>query len=260
MRILSPASPLNPRVADDFYEPERQAHGLPSSLFDFDAVLSGAALRFKPGLEAGEVVVYRGWMLRAEGYARLEAAVAHSGARLLTSSAQYRLTHHLPEWIALLEKYTPRTRCYADARAAMRALEGEPGPFFVKDWVKSLSTGRGSIAHTVQDIAPIAADLERTRGSLEGGLCVRDVEHYLPDSEERCFVAHGQAFARDGHVPEIVRTAAAHVPSPFFAVDIATRADGVLRIVELGDGGVSDLKQWTPEAFKAVLESLARDR
>jgi hypothetical protein len=260
MRVLYPASPLEPRRADDFYDLERAAvrtAGLTSSLFSFDALEAGEALRFKPNLEPGELVVYRGWMLRADTYARLVTAVEGAGARMLVSSAQYTLTHHLPEWYAPLEALTPRTRFFADASSAARVLETEPGPFFVKDWVKSLSTGRSSVARSAEEIGLIVAELERTRGALEGGVCVRDFETFVPNTERRFFVARGQAFAPDGDVPELVRVAAARIASPFFTVDTATREDGVTRIVELGDGGVSDLKHWSLEAFVKVLEHLA---
>lgn len=37
--------------------------------------------------------------------------------------------------------------------------------------------------------------------------------------------------------------------SPFFSVDVALREDGAERIVEIGDGQVSDLVGWSPERF-----------
>jgi hypothetical protein len=36
-------------------------------------------------------------------------------------------------------------------------------------------------------------------------------------------------------------------------VDVVQRADGQLRIVEIGDGQVSDLVGWTPERFASIL-------
>ena len=37
--------------------------------------------------------------------------------------------------------------------------------------------------------------------------------------------------------------------SRFFSVDVAKRDDGVLRVVEVGDGQVSDLVGWSVERF-----------
>jgi hypothetical protein len=39
----------------------------------------------------------------------------------------------------------------------------------------------------------------------------------------------------------------------FYSVDVIQRTDGQLRIVEVGDGQVSDLVGWSPEAFAKML-------
>jgi ATP-grasp domain, R2K clade family 3 len=202
-------------------------------------------------------VLYRGWMLRAEEYERLSEAVATLGARILTSSTEYSLTHHLPEWYKQLEEFTSATRFFSDATEAVQGIRNSPWTaYFVKDWVKSLSTGRGSIAESPEEIVEIADQIVHYRGGLEGGLCLRAVEHFMPESEERYFVADGEVFARAGSVPQIAEIAAARISSSFFTVDVAQRDDGELRIVELGDGQVSDLKAWTLEAFVQVLKRL----
>jgi ATP-grasp domain, R2K clade family 3 len=259
VHILYPSDPYNPRQADDFYERERLAANaatINTSVFSLEEFEAGR-WQVKPPLRAGATVVYRGWMLRAAAYERLAEQVARDGARLLTSPSQYALTHHLPAWYRLLEEFTPSTRFFVTPEDAIRELDGEPGPFFVKDWVKSLSTGRGSVAQRASDITQIASDLERYRGSLEGGLCVRDFESFVEGSEHRYFVVKAQVFSPTDATPDVVRTAATRVSSPFFAVDVVTRTDGVQRVVELGDGQVSDLKEWSLARFQRVLGALA---
>jgi hypothetical protein len=258
VHLLYPSDPGHPLQADDFYEDERRsanAAHMKTSVFSLEEFEAGR-WQVKPSLESGETVVYRGWMLRASAYVTLAEMVARDGARLLTSPSQYTLTHHLPGWYGLLEEFTPRTRFFATSVDATRELANEPGPFFVKDWVKSLSTGRGSVAQRVSDITRIASELERYRGSLEGGLCVRDFESFVEASEQRYFVVNAQVFSPTDDTPDVVRTAATLVSSPFFAVDVVTRTDGVRRVVELGDGQVSDLKEWSLARFQRVLEAL----
>ena len=53
----------------------------------------------------------------------------------------------------------------------------------------------------------------------------------------------------DGVVPDLVAEVARRTGSPFFAVDMAMRNDGVLRVVEIGDGQVSDHVGWEPDVF-----------
>jgi len=44
-------------------------------------------------------------------------------------------------------------------------------------------------------------------------------------------------------VPKIVQTIAPRIDSPFFSVDVVLSTDGTPRLIELGDGQVSDRKQ-----------------
>jgi hypothetical protein len=95
--------------------------------------------------------------------------------------------------------------------------------------------------------------MQRFRGVIEGGFCVRRVESFLPETECRYFVMDGIAHAALGDVPPIVLECARRLRSRFYSVDVVKRTDGEFRIVEVGDGQVSDLVGWTPEDFAAVL-------
>jgi hypothetical protein len=50
-------------------------------------------------------------------------------------------------------------------------------------------------------------------------------------------------------VLDLVLEVAKRISSPFFSVDLITREDGVQRVIEIGDGQVSDLVGWEPQAF-----------
>lgn len=202
----------------------------------------------------GETVLYRGWMLDEVGYRAFVDAVEAAGARVLTSPEAYLAAHHVPRWVPLLADVTPETVCFTD-------LDGLPGSlaalgwdgFFVKDFVKSLKTGAGSRIMRPDQIGELLERMAHFRGQVEGGVCVRRVEDLDPASEVRFFVRAGRAFSADGApVPELVREVAGRIASPFFSVDIARRADGVQRVVEVGDGQVSDLVGWTPAGFMTV--------
>lgn len=208
--------------------------------------------RFKPrpSMPAGEDVVYRGWMLTPDAYTRLWSAVENNGGRMLTSPQQYRRCHHLPEWYPSCEDLTPKTvflERNCDFPAALSNQNWRA--YFVKDYVKSLTTSRGSVAKTSGEIGEIVALIEKFRGQVEGGVCVREFENLSPGSEERYFVFRRQAFGRAGPIPQIVEQIAARIDSPFFCVDIAQSIDGSPRLIELGDGQVSDRKNWPVDRF-----------
>ena len=125
------------------------------------------------------------------------------------------------------------------------------GRFFVKDHVKSLKTSVGSIVEDPEQIEIVVSEMEKYRGFIEGGLCVRRVEDFIAGSERRYFVLNRTPYATEPGVaiPEPVIYCAEAIASPFFSVDVARRVDGVERIVEIGDGQVSDLVGWSVERF-----------
>ena len=261
MRLLYPDDPLDQRSPDALFIHEytlARARGLATSIFSFEDFERG---RFepKPRLVTNERVLYRGWMLNPEAYERLAQATATAGAQMIVSPAIYRSAHHLPFWYPLVKGLTAETLVFAenaDFSAELRETNW-PG-YFVKDYVKSLNTGAGSLVSAPEDVARVVAQLKKYRGEVEGGVCVRRKEEYTPGSERRHFVAAGQVFAHESEAPSIVAACATLIPSPFFSVDTAIRIDGVTRIIEIGDGQVSDRKEWSPERLVDVLQYLSR--
>lgn len=194
-------------------------------------------------------------MLKEPEYNTLVRAIQNCGATPFTTAAQYLLTHHLPNWYPLLAEFTPETRVFpadADLVAELRALGW--GAYFIKDYVKSLKTGRGSVLHDPSEAPAVIADMKEYRGEIEGGICVRRVEQFLPNSEKRYFVLRGTAYAatEDDQIPGVVHQCAERIKSDFVSVDVVQRTDGVTRVVEVGDGQVTDLVGWSPDAFVAM--------
>lgn len=258
MYLLYPSDPFNKTAVDEAFAEEYAAVstlGLPCSLFSFEDFESNE-FRAKPALPTGSDVIYRGWMMTPDVYARLVEAVAAKGAHLITQADAYRECHYLPGWYSLCVDWTPET-IFADKDADfLKLVQGKQWPaYFVKDYVKSLTTQRGSVAESPDGIAEVVALIEQYRGSLEGGVCIRKFEELLPETEERYFVLNGKPFSRDGTIPSLVHEVVKKISSPFFSVDTVMAKSGELRLIELGDGQVSDRKKWEPEQFAAILQS-----
>jgi len=252
IHFLFPSDPLDVRAPDEFFGEQLVAlgdAGFSTSVFPESVLAEGKSLK---GIPEGSQVVYRGWMLNAGEYERLVSKIEEVGASPFTNLRDYLSTHHLPNWYPLIEDLTPETRVYpadADLADELRALGWDA--FFVKDYVKSLKTSVGSIIHDPSQIETVVAEMEKYRGEIEGGICIRRVEDFIEETERRCFVINGRPFAPEasGEIPEIVCICAERIPSKFFSVDMIQRQDGVLRVVEVGDGQVSDLVGWTAERF-----------
>src|SRR5262249_6921855 len=198
---------------------------------------------------------YRGWMLTHGEYVNLAASVERAGGSCSTSPEEYVATHYLPNWYPIVKDHTPETVFFsidADLVSELRRLGWER--FFIKDYVKSLKTSVGSIIEDPERIDPVVSEMEKYRGFIEGGLCVRRVEGFKAGSERRYFVLNRKPYAAepDAAIPEPVIYCANAIASPFFSVDVASRADGVDRIVEIGDGQVSDLVGWSVERFVEI--------
>jgi hypothetical protein len=261
MHFLFPRDSADPACPDEMFADQvaaLTAAGFSASLCP-DAVFAGK-VQLK-NVPAACEVVYRGWMVKAEEYESLAKSIEQCGAKAFTSPKEYLATHHLPNWYPLLSDLTPETRVYpenADLVAELRALGW--GTVFLKDYVKSLKTAPGPIVREPSEAPAVISQMREYRGEIEGGVCVRRVEEFIPDSERRYFVLHGVVFTalEEEPVPEIVRQCAGRIPSKFFSVDIAQRRDGALRVVEIGDGQVSDLVGWSPATFAAMWVSGGR--
>ena len=210
-------------------------------------------IRLPDSTPSGCEVVFRGWMMTAEEYNSFQSLVDRTGGRTFHSLEQYLHTHHLPNWYPELEGLTAETVFFPSDIDLAEALADLDWPgYFLKDYVKSLKTSVGSVIRDLSEAPRVAEEMRHFRGEIEGGFAVRRLEAFMPDTERRYFVIDGTAHApnEERPTPEIVSEAAQRVSkSRFFSVDVARTKDGQDRIVEVGDGQVSDLVGWSPERF-----------
>lgn len=257
LHLLYPCNPLRRQEPDELYREEHAAayeldFGI--SLFPFEEFLAGH-FRAQPSLPARVSVLYRGWMLTVPDYARLHSQILTVGATPVTSPEQYQRCHYLPGWYSQLKEFTPVTHFFEESEdIAARLCELGWANCFLKDHVKSLSVKGGSMVSDLATIPNVLEKMKSYRGEIEGGLCARQIEQFEPATEERYFVFRGKPFSRSVSIPEMVHVAAARIDSPFFTIDTVVRRDGVVRIVELGDGQVSDRKKWSARQLLEILK------
>ncbi len=254
MIFLFPSDYFNPKVVDEAYL--EQAKSMQNAGFETAVIslesLSTSSPYISPILCKGLDVVYRGWMLSPSDYNLLLNVIENQKKSAFTSLSEYLATHYLINWYPQITDLTPETKFYSiddDLETELKILGWER--FFIKDYVKSLKTSIGSIIERPSDIRTVVQQMHLFRGTIEGGLCVRRVEDFVEESEKRYFVIHGKSFAAsvDDDIPQIVLECASRIQSKFFSVDVVERTDGVQRIVEIGDGQVSDLIGWSAERF-----------
>lgn len=255
--FIYPASFLSPKKRDESFEQESPF------LFPEDVVVY-PFLRQDLFKIKGNTCLYRGWMLREQEYDALETEVQKAGGTLLVSKDDYLHAHHLPNWIEEFEKFTPQTRVIAKKdlfdleRVVEELFETKHWTrIFVKDYVKSLTTSKGSMCGNLKEVLEVVQALDEYRG-IEGGVCLRQGMDFFPDTERRYFVVNGQVFSPPSQIiPDLAFEVGQTFKHPFFSLDLVQDVDGREWLVEVGDGQVSEFKHpWANEDIELVFHAL----
>lgn len=275
--LLLCGDPSRPGRCDPYFAPQaaaaRQA-GAAVALLDHDALLAGrvaeAVRRVPHGLGT---VWYRGWMVPATAYARLGRALDGRGGTLATSPAAYRTAHELPGWYGTFAEVTPASawtacepfRAPAPAALARTAAALPAGPGIVKDFVKSRKHEWDQACY-VPDLADTASVhrvvsrfVELQEDALAGGVVLRAFEDLdRAAGEARVWWLDGEPLLTTAHPDtpgrrprpalDEIRPLVGALGCRFVTTDLARRADGVWRVIEVGDGQVSDLPAGIPPA------------
>ena len=267
--VLFCRDPLTPRKVDEHFAAEAdavRAAGGTVALIDHDALLAGETARAIRGVPADlGPAWYRGWMIPAGRYAELAAALPTG---LVTGPADYRRAHELPGWYSTFETVTPASAWTPTEPGRVPDLTAlvPAGRAIVKDYVKSRKHDWDTACHvpTPADLpAVVAAFVALQEEYLAGGIVVRAFEEFDP-GEARVWWLDGEPILVGPHPdtpgerpePDLAGIGALvrALGCRFVTTDLARRCDGVWRVVEVGDGQVSDLPRGVDPA--AILTPL----
>jgi hypothetical protein len=258
--LLVPVDPLNPRRVDPHFADQAAAareRGIPVARIDHDALTrpDEAVASVPPADDA----VYRGWMMTATEYAGFARALADRGVALRTTADAYRAAHELPGWYDALRDVTPES-AWTDGDDVPQLLAAAQrlgaGPAVLRDYVKSMKHYWHEAAY-IPDVADHQA-VERVarrfrelrEDAFAGGYVLRRFEEFT-GAEARTWWVDGRCVLVTPHpdtpndLPEAPDLSALELlvgglGLRFVAVDVVWRTDGAWRVVELGDGQVSD--------------------
>lgn len=248
LNIILPSLPysraIDPMWADEAAEARRL--GCQVCLYDAEQP------RLYQTPNAAWPTLYRGWMLSGPEYQQLAAL-----APLLVSPAQYLASHYATGWYAAVAPLTPRS-VFAPARQAEPAVADflrANGRCFVKGLAKSF--GPDSV---VTSLADVAALLRKHDIGPDEQLFIREFVELADRPEERFFAVQGVAFGASGQpLPAVLQPALEALQSCWlYTIDVAYTATGAAIIIEIGDGQVSDTKEWPlADLYRTVLRRLA---
>ena len=259
MRVIFPHNPLHEKEADGPFSEEYEQLkelGIDCSLFDYDS-LPFNEFKPKPAINEGDLILYRGWMLTPTKYENLSSMVDSKGAKMITTPCEFIRSHHLPGWYESVAEFTPETIFVENVELAISVAENSGWQeFFVKDYVKSNYNERGSIAKSPLEVDEIISLIREHRGEIEGGIALRKVENLAVETEVRFFVVKGKAFSPNDCYPSVINKIVEKHTAPFYSLDLIKNTDDEWRLIEIGDGQVSDRKNWDAELFCRAISAL----
>lgn len=214
-------------------------------------------------------------MLRSEHYAAFENELAKRHVALRTNARQYEQAHELPGWYPHLSSVTPPsvwTRGTSPDDFRERCKQLGRGPAVLRDYSKSMKHDWHEAAF-IPDVADADAAwrvahrfLELRDDSFVGGLVLRRFETLQPDEVRTwwvrgtCVLTTVHPDSKSSDLPSSVDLSALTplmrtLRLPFVTADLALRDDGTWRVIELGDGQVSDRPRTTSaeEFLRAVM-------
>jgi ATP-grasp domain, R2K clade family 3 len=267
--LIVPADPLNLRRPDEHFAGEAEAArtlGMTVAVVDLDALEGGDTREAIRRIPDADEAIYRGWMLTSDTYRALAEALAVRGTTLQTSPDQYKRAHELPGWYIPLAEHTPEsvwTSSPSIDEFVETASSFGSGPVVLRDYVKSMKHYWHEAAF-IPDVSDrtaavgIARRFVELRGdSFTGGFVLRRFERFVPP-EVRTWWIRGHLALVTAHpdtpdqLPPVTADFSTFSDSvraiqlPFVTVDVTKDEAGAWRIVELGDGQVSDRPPSTP--------------
>lgn len=253
--FVLPSSPFSYKEVDDSYQEEYtllKQQGFKVYLIDIDQLDDS---KIFPKYEDNEQLLYRGWMLTEQNYEKLNQRFNN---QLLVQPKDYLYSHHIVNWYEEIKQDTFITY-FTDLNSAgelFKKLNWDKA--FVKDYVKSIKTGKGSIIDSVEDIQRIKEDMLKYKGFIEGGLVFRKVEEFDKDSETRFFILNGVVHSPKEvsiDMQKLAEKISTQHNAFFYTVDIIKQENNY-KVIEIGDGQVSDMVGWKPEDFVKIFQQL----
>ncbi|MCC2548100.1 ATP-grasp domain-containing protein [Hymenobacter sp. BT175] len=246
LNLILPSLPYQ-RVVDPMWEEEmdvarRKGHTV--CLFDADQ----QKLYQRPRSE--QPTLYRGWMLTPPEYEALALLTP-----LLVSKTMYQASHQANGWYGQIQDFTPKSQL-------LTAREGET---YVRNtllhdrcFVKGVSKSFGA-SSVVASPEQYAALVGKEGIGPDDLLLFREFVVLSDKPERRFFAVRNEAFgAGRASFPDSLKPALAALQERwFYTIDVAYTKTGKPIIIEVGDGQVSDTKEWSvAELYEVAIPRL----
>ncbi|GGF27280.1 ATP-grasp domain-containing protein [Hymenobacter cavernae] len=248
LNLLFPSLPYQ-RMLDPMWQQEAQQaqhHGYSVCLYDAEQQ------RLYQTPHPTWPTLYRGWMLSEREYRQLAQLTP-----LFISPELYLASHQASGWYSAIAPFTPAS-VFAPVHQAAPLIE-QALQFQDRCFVKSLTKSFGADS-VISSLPAFTALVQRHALAADEVLFIRSYQELSNQPEERYFAIQGQAYgAARKRFPVVLQPVLARLQSRWlYTLDVAYTASGTPLIIEVGDGQVSDTKEWSvAELYQTVLQRLA---
>jgi hypothetical protein len=278
MNILFPSEPFSPREVDSCFQSELESAklvGFNTFLFDHDEFVRTGKLNHNLQLISTgpmEIVVLRGWMLKADQYKELWSELWQIGYKLINEPDQYVTCHHFNEYCGYIKPFTAKSSWFPVSDLGIKSLDKKrwgslraflgSGDLLIKDYVKS-AKGDEELFILKQELTNdefherVGRFIEARGKLFNGGIVLKQVEELKKyegqTNEWRLFFLNNKLMvcSQNSDTPtqvtapkemiDICTKIAKGIPSNFFTIDIAEKEDEEWMVLEMGDGQVSGM-------------------
>jgi hypothetical protein len=247
LNIILPSLPYQ-RLVDPMWQEEMDvAQALGHTVGLFDAEQGKLYQTLSPKYPS----LYRGWMLTAAEYQKLEKLTP-----LLVPLSMYLASHRADGWYSSIVGFTPKSYFVpSEERSGTMALIRQHGCCFIKGMSKSF--GADSLVTSLDELNRL---VKKYAIDPDDALFVREFIKLSARPEQRFFAVQGQAYGAEGAAfpPELAPVLPALQSRWFYTIDVAYDMGGKPIIIEIGDGQVSDTKEWTvARLYETAIKRLA---
>lgn len=197
--------------------------------------------------------IFRGWMKSLSEYVRFYEKMKRKGIVLINNPVEYASAHYVGEWYKLIEPYSFKTFEFTTIKEGLeffkRNENGERLTYYIKGAVRGCPR-----QVTSQDGFLRAVEYCETYNVEQGNFYARQFVP-LQYKEQRIFVYKGTPYSMGKEIPNVVYKAIPLIDSNFYTIDVDYDSEGNEIIVELGDGQVSGLKEWSQHDFFAIFNN-----
>ena len=247
--FVLPSEPFNIKKCDEAFLDlfnEFKERDIKVYLVDIENLDS---LKIFPSQIEDNNLIYKGWMLNSEQYELLFKATKKN---LIVKPQNYLNSHHSVYWYDNVKEFHAQSFYTTENNAKEDYKKLNLEKAFIKDYVKSLKTGKGSIVDSVEDIDRAIKEMKQYKGYIEGGIVFNEVLDLNMKTEIRTFVLNGKLYSNNElrkDQEEFLHKIVNLHHEYFYSIDIAEDKNGKLYLIEIGDGQVSDLVGWDLHNF-----------